>query len=213
MTRIQSNKQGKIEPILSSMLKKDIPLIDLRSADEFKKGAFPTSCNLPILNDEERKQVGLTYKKHGSQAAEELGYKLVSGDIRDVNFCKSITKDIEVVFHLAALIGIPYSYISPLAYIRTNIEGTYNVLESAKLQGTDQVITTSTSETYGTAQYVPIDEAHPLVGQSPYAATKISADQIAFSYFSYCSFSLLGTRMTKSPGRVYCLLLFPRAPL
>ena len=82
MTRIQSNKQGKIEPGLSSMLKKDIPLIDLRSPDEFEKGAFPTSCNLPILSDEERKQVGLTYKKHGSQAAEELGYKLVSGDIR-----------------------------------------------------------------------------------------------------------------------------------
>ena len=109
--------------------------------------------------------------------------EVILGDIRDFDSVYDALKDVEVVFHLAALIGIPYSYVSPLAYIRTNIEGTYNVLESAKLQGTDQVITTSTSETYGTAQYVPIDEAHPLVGQSPYSASKISADQIAFSYF------------------------------
>ena len=109
--------------------------------------------------------------------------EIILGDIRDFDSVYDALKGVELVFHLAALIGIPYSYVSPLAYIRTNIEGTYNVLESAKLQGTDQVITTSTSETYGTAQYVPIDEAHPLVGQSPYSATKISADHIAFSYF------------------------------
>ena len=109
--------------------------------------------------------------------------EVILGDIRDFDSVYDALKGVELVFHLAALIGIPYSYVSPLAYIRTNIEGTYNVLESARLQDTDQVIITSTSETYGTAQYIPIDEAHPLVGQSPYAATKISADQIAFSYF------------------------------
>ncbi len=87
------------------------------------------------------------------------------------------------VFHLAALIGIPYSYISPLAYIRTNVEGTYNVLEAAKNLELEQVLITSTSETYGTAQYTPIDENHPLVGQSPYAASKIAADQLALSYY------------------------------
>ena len=109
--------------------------------------------------------------------------EVILGDIRDFDSVYDALKGVELVFHLAALIGIPYSYVSPLAYIRTNIEGTYNVLESARLLNTDQIVTTSTSETYGTAQYVPIDEAHPLVGQSPYAATKISADQIAFSYF------------------------------
>ena len=109
--------------------------------------------------------------------------EVILGDIRDFDSVHNVIKGAELVFHLAALIGIPYSYVSPLAYIRTNIEGTYNVLESARLQNTDQVITTSTSETYGTAQYVPIDEGHPLIGQSPYSATKISADQIAYSYF------------------------------
>ena len=109
--------------------------------------------------------------------------EVILGDIRDFDSVHNVIKGAELVFHLAALIGIPYSYVSPLAYIRTNIEGTYNVLESARLQNTDQVITTSTSETYGTAQYVPIDEDHPLIGQSPYSATKISADQIAYSYF------------------------------
>ena len=83
MTQIQPYKQGEVEPSLSSVLKKNIPLIDLRSPGEFKKGAFPASCNLPILDNEERKQVGLTYKKHGSQAAEELGYKLVSCGRKD----------------------------------------------------------------------------------------------------------------------------------
>ena len=93
-----------------------------------------------------------------------------------------------IVFHLAALIGIPYSYNSPLAYIRTNVEGTYNVLESAKNLGIEQVLVTSTSETYGTAQYSPIDEKHPLVGQSPYSASKIASDQFSISY--YKSFEL-----------------------
>ncbi len=109
--------------------------------------------------------------------------KITLSDIRDYDAVSKSVKGKDIVFHLAALIGIPYSYVSPLAYIRTNIEGTYNVLESARNIGVDQVLVTSTSETYGTAQYVPIDEKHPLVGQSPYSASKISADQIAISYF------------------------------
>ena len=92
--------------------------------------------------------------------------------------------DSSSVFHLAALIGIPFSYISPLAYIRTNVEGTYNVLESAKNLDLQDILITSTSETYGTAQYVPIDEKHPLVGQSPYSASKIASDQLAISYYN-----------------------------
>lgn len=109
--------------------------------------------------------------------------EVVTGDIRDFDMVYEAVKNADAVFHLAALIGIPYSYISPLAYIKTNIEGTYNVLQSAKLLSTKNILITSTSETYGTAQYIPIDERHPLVGQSPYSATKIAADQIALSYF------------------------------
>jgi len=110
------------------------------------------------------------------------------GDIRDLDSVRGAVKGVDIIFHLAALIGIPYSYKSPLAYIRTNIEGTYNVLEAALKEGCRRVIHTSTSEVYGTAQYVPIDEAHPLHAQSPYAATKIAADQLALSY--YRSFDL-----------------------
>lgn len=117
---------------------------------------------------------------------EESKYKndlnVILGDIRDYDSVFKAIKGCSTVFHLAALIGIPYSYNSPLAYIRTNVEGTYNVLESAKNLGIEQVLVTSTSETYGTAQYSPIDEKHPLVGQSPYSATKIAADQLAISY-------------------------------
>jgi len=110
---------------------------------------------------------------------------IILGDIRDYDSVYNVIKNQNrnVVFHLAALIGIPYSYISPLAYIRTNIEGTYNVLEASKHLEVDQVLITSTSETYGSAQYSPIDERHPLVGQSPYAASKIAADQLSISYF------------------------------
>ena len=114
--------------------------------------------------------------------------EVVTGDIRDYDSVFHAMKGCEGVFHLAALIGIPYSYVSPQAYIRTNVEGTYNILQSAKELGTKNVIITSTSETYGTAQYVPIDEKHPAVGQSPYAASKIAADQLAVSY--YRSFGL-----------------------
>ena len=106
----------------------------------------------------------------------------ILGDIRDYDSISKALQGIDIVVHMAALIGIPYSYVSPQAYIRTNIEGTYNVLEAAKNNNINQIIVTSTSETYGTAQYVPMDEKHPLVGQSPYSASKIAADQLAISY-------------------------------
>lgn len=114
--------------------------------------------------------------------------EVVTGDIRDFDSVKSAMRSVDTVFHLAALIGIPYSYVSPLAYIRTNVEGTYNVLQASRELEVGNLMITSTSETYGTAQYVPIDEKHPAVGQSPYSATKISADEIALSY--YRSFGL-----------------------
>jgi dTDP-glucose 4,6-dehydratase len=109
--------------------------------------------------------------------------EIFSGDIRDFDSVRRAMKGCREVFHLAALIGIPYSYDSPLAYIKTNIEGTYNVLENARDLNIDNIIVTSTSETYGTAQFVPITEKHPLVGQSPYSASKIAADQLALSYW------------------------------
>jgi dTDP-glucose 4,6-dehydratase len=109
--------------------------------------------------------------------------EVVCGDIRDYDSVYSALKKCDQVFHLAALVGIPYSYESPLSYIQTNIIGTYNVLQASKELGLENIIITSTSETYGSAQYVPIDEKHPVVGQSPYSATKISADQLALSYF------------------------------
>ena len=105
------------------------------------------------------------------------------GDIRDQLCVKTAMKDCDEVYHLAALIGIPYSYIAPSSYIETNISGTLNVVQSARELELSRVIITSTSETYGTAQFVPITEEHPQVGQSPYAASKIGADQIAMSYY------------------------------
>ena len=108
--------------------------------------------------------------------------EIISGDIRDYDSVYSAMQGCQAVFHLAALIGIPYSYVSPLAYLRTSIEGTYNILQSARELELKNIIITSTSETYGTAQYVPMDEKHPQVGQSPYSATKIAADQLALSY-------------------------------
>ena len=109
--------------------------------------------------------------------------EVITGDIRDFDSVSSAMREVDTVFHLAALIGIPYSYVSPLAYIKTNVEGTYNVLQAAKTLETKNVLVTSTSETYGTAQYVPMDEKHPMVGQSPYSASKIGADNLAVSYF------------------------------
>ncbi len=108
--------------------------------------------------------------------------EVVAGDIRDYDSVHDALGGCTEVFHLAALIGIPYSYVSPLAYIKTNIEGTYNILEVSKKLNLENILITSTSETYGTAQYVPMDENHPLVGQSPYSASKIAADQLALSY-------------------------------
>lgn len=111
-----------------------------------------------------------------------------TGDIRDMGSVKSSMKDIDVVFHLAALIAIPYSYYSPESYVDTNIKGTLNVLQTARDYGTSRILSTSTSEVYGTAKYIPIDENHPRQGQSPYSATKIGADSIAESF--YRSFNL-----------------------
>ena len=110
------------------------------------------------------------------------------GDVRDPNGVRTAMKDVDAVFHLAALIAIPYSYHSPDMYVDTNIKGTLNVLQAARDLNTERVLVTSTSEVYGTAQYVPIDEKHPYQGQSPYSATKIGADRLAESF--YRSFDL-----------------------
>lgn len=123
---------------------------------------------------------------------EESKYKkdieFYSGDVRDFDSVYDAMRGCNTVYHLAALIGIPYSYISPAAYIATNIGGTYNILQGAKLLGVENVLITSTSEVYGSAKYTPIDEEHPISPQSPYAASKASADHIALSY--YRSFNL-----------------------
>lgn len=108
----------------------------------------------------------------------------VTGDIRDPHFCKHITKDVDTIFHLAALIAIPYSYIAPDSYVDTNVKGTLNICQAAKENGIRRVVVTSTSEVYGTAQYVPIDENHPKQPQSPYSATKIGADAMAMSFYN-----------------------------
>ena len=114
--------------------------------------------------------------------------EVFSGDVRDPNGVREAMRDVDMVFHLAALIAIPFSYHSPDSYVDTNIKGTLNVLQAARQLKTERVLITSTSEVYGTAQYVPIDEAHPYQGQSPYSATKIGADRLAESF--YRSFSL-----------------------
>jgi len=110
--------------------------------------------------------------------------EIVSGDIRDPHFCKEITKDIDIIFHLAALIAIPYSYVAPDSYVDTNIKGTLNICQAAKENKVTRIIHTSTSEVYGTAQYVPIDENHPKQAQSPYSASKIAADAMAMSFYN-----------------------------
>jgi NAD dependent epimerase/dehydratase len=110
--------------------------------------------------------------------------EVVCGDVRDPHFCRTITKDVEVVFHLAALIAIPYSYVAPASYADTNVTGTLNICQAAMENGCRRVLHTSTSEVYGTARYVPIDEAHPLQPQSPYSASKIGADAFAMSFFN-----------------------------
>lgn len=108
--------------------------------------------------------------------------EVVCGDVRDPHFCRDLTKDVEVVFHLAALVAIPYSYRAPASYVNTNVTGTLNICQAALESDCRRVLHTSTSEVYGTARYVPIDEAHPLQPQSPYSASKIGADALAMSY-------------------------------
>ena len=110
-------------------------------------------------------------------------FNVILGDIRDYDSINKSLKGFDAVFHLAALIGIPYSYMSPLAYIKTNVEGTYNVLEASKNNNVSEIIITSTSEVYGSPQIIPINENHSVNAQSPYAATKIAADQLAMSYY------------------------------
>ena len=110
--------------------------------------------------------------------------EVVCGDVRDPNYIREITKGVDVIFHLAALIAIPYSYIAPDSYIDTNIKGTLNICQAARDNDVAKTIITSTSEVYGTAQYVPIDEKHPKQPQSPYSATKIGADAIAKSFYN-----------------------------
>lgn len=119
---------------------------------------------------------------------EKKNIEVFSGDIRDPNGVRDALRGCDAVFHLAALIAIPFSYHSPDTYVDTNIKGTLNVLQAARDLGTSRVLVTSTSEVYGTAQYVPIDEKHPYQGQSPYSATKIGADRLAESF--YRSFDL-----------------------
>ncbi|MBR2670900.1 MAG: NAD-dependent 4,6-dehydratase LegB [Oscillospiraceae bacterium] len=114
--------------------------------------------------------------------------EIVLGDVRDPNGMREFTKGADEIFHLAALIAIPFSYRSPDSYVDTNIKGTLNMLQAARDNGVGRILVTSTSEVYGTAQYVPIDEKHPYQGQSPYSATKIGADRLAESYWR--SFSL-----------------------
>ncbi len=113
---------------------------------------------------------------------------VLPGDITDPFFVRSAVEGCTAVFHLAALIGIPYSYIAPQHYVNVNVQGTLNVLEACRQENVQKLVHTSTSETYGTARYTPIDEAHPLQGQSPYSASKIAADKMAESY--YLSFDL-----------------------
>ncbi|MDR2026996.1 MAG: NAD-dependent 4,6-dehydratase LegB [Prevotellaceae bacterium] len=110
--------------------------------------------------------------------------EVITGDVRDPHFCKFVTKDIDIVFHLAALIAIPYSYIAPDSYVDTNIKGTLNICQAAKENNVKRIMITSTSEVYGTAKYVPIDENHPKQPQSPYSASKIGADAIAMSFYN-----------------------------
>jgi len=114
--------------------------------------------------------------------------QVLSGDIRDSHFCLALLNKIDVVFHLAALIPIPYSYRAPDSYLETNIRGTLNICQAALARGVEKIVHTSTSEVYGSAKYLPIDEEHPLHAQSPYSASKIAADAIALSF--KCSFGL-----------------------
>lgn len=126
--------------------------------------------------------------------------EVVNGDIRDPHFCKAISKDVDIIFHLAALIAIPYSYVAPESYVDTNVKGTLNICQAALENRVKRIIHTSTSEVYGTAQYVPIDELHPLQPQSPYSASKIGADCIAMSFCNSFSLPLTTARPFNTYG-------------
>ena len=117
-------------------------------------------------------------------AESQKSIEIISGNICDPFFVRQAIRGCDYVFHLAALIGIPYSYVAPNDYVSVNVQGTVNVLQACRDEQTPRLVHTSTSETYGTAQYVPIDENHPLQGQSPYSASKIAADKMAESYYS-----------------------------
>lgn len=117
------------------------------------------------------------------EGLDQPALKIRLGDVADPFLLRELSVGVDTIFHLAALIGIPYSYVAPAHYVRTNINGTLAVLEAARLEGVRRVVHTSTSETYGSAQFEPMDETHPVVAQSPYAATKVAADQLAASYF------------------------------
>ena len=114
----------------------------------------------------------------------DAALEIVTGDVRDANFCREFVKGCGTVFHLAALIAIPFSYVAPDSYVDTNVKGTLNMCQAARDVGIDRLVVTSTSEVYGTAQYVPIPETHPRQPQSPYSATKIGADAIALSFYN-----------------------------
>lgn len=126
--------------------------------------------------------------------------EVLSGDVRDPHYCKHITKDVDVVFHLAALIAIPYSYVAPTSYVSTNVNGTLNICQAALENGCEKVIHTSTSEVYGTAKYVPIDEKHDLQPQSPYSASKIGADNMAMSFYNAFDLPLVIARPFNTYG-------------
>lgn len=126
--------------------------------------------------------------------------EVLTGDIRDPHCCKHITKGVGIIFHLAALIAIPYSYVAPDSYVETNVKGTLNICQAALENRCERVIHTSTSEVYGTAQYVPIDESHTLQPQSPYSASKIGADAMAKSFFHAFNLSLTIARPFNTYG-------------
>lgn len=126
--------------------------------------------------------------------------EVVCGDVRDSNYCREIMQGVDIVFHLAALIAIPYSYVAPDSYVTTNITGTLNMLQAAKDSGVKRFLHTSTSEVYGTARFVPISEDHPLQPQSPYSASKIGADALAMSFFNSFEFPLIVVRPFNTYG-------------
>ena len=118
------------------------------------------------------------------EVAPRENLEVITGDVRDPNFCRHAVRGVDTVFHLAALIAIPYSYVSPDSYVDTNVKGTLNICQAVRDEGVGRLLVTSTSEVYGTARYVPIDEAHPRQPQSPYSASKIGADAIALSFYN-----------------------------